>query len=457
MLVSVLAAFFASGFAALLYQIVWQRMLGIFSGADVQSATIVIAAFMACLGSSSLGGGHLADRVSRRTSLVLFGVAELAVATFGVWSSTLFYGVLYERVGRLGLGIAPTAAILFAALIVPTFCMGMSLPLLARGVTRHVDRAASTVGWLYGINTLGAALGALCATWWFLPQAGLSGSLKVAAGLNLVCAAIALSLVVRQWGESAVHITVPAGADAAAAASTRTATADAIGERALPLQVWAALFGLSGFVALSLEIVWFRLLGIMLKSTAFTFGTVLGLYLTGIGLGAALGSAAARRVRRPAFWFLVLQAGIGAYAALSLTLLIARLNTWPLLHWFADYVGPHEPLDIRSVVTHVQHAVTSRGELASGLRGLPWQFVRLYVLLPAALVGPPTLMAGFGFPLLQRVVQVDLAQLGRRVGVMLSANILGSTLGAFIAGWVFLDVLGTAGTLKLRLLGRICG
>lgn len=50
----------------------------------------VIAAFMAGLGLGSLGGGHLADRVSRRTSLVLFGVAELAVATFGVWSSTLF-------------------------------------------------------------------------------------------------------------------------------------------------------------------------------------------------------------------------------------------------------------------------------------------------------------------------------------------------------------------------------
>src|ERR1700682_4318846 len=109
MLVSVLAAFFASGFAALLYQIVWQRMLGIFSGADVQSATIVIAAFMAGLRSGRPRGGHPADRITRRTSLVLFGVAELAVATFGVWSSTLFYGVLYERVGRLGLGIAPTA------------------------------------------------------------------------------------------------------------------------------------------------------------------------------------------------------------------------------------------------------------------------------------------------------------------------------------------------------------
>ena len=74
--------------------------------------------------------------------------------------------------------------------------------------------------------------------------------------------------------------------------------------------------------------------------------------------------------------------------------------------------------------------------------------MRLYVLLPAALIGPPTFMAGFSFPLLQRAVQTDLAQLGRRVGTLLAANILGSTVGAFVTGWVLLDFLGTAGTLK---------
>src|SRR4029079_5961775 len=98
-LVPALAVFFTSGAAALVYQVAWQRMLVIFSGADVHAATIVVAAFMAGLGCGSLGGGQLADRVSRHTSIALFAAAELAVAGFGLFSDTLFYDVLYERVG----------------------------------------------------------------------------------------------------------------------------------------------------------------------------------------------------------------------------------------------------------------------------------------------------------------------------------------------------------------------
>ena len=84
-----LAAFFASGFAALLYQVIWQRLLAIFSGADVYSATVIVAAFMGGLGAGHLAGGQVADRVSRRTSLMLFGVSELAIAAFGVCSATM--------------------------------------------------------------------------------------------------------------------------------------------------------------------------------------------------------------------------------------------------------------------------------------------------------------------------------------------------------------------------------
>lgn len=75
----VLAVFFTSGCVALVYQVIWQRMLAMFSGADVYSATVIVAAFMGGLGVGHLAGGHVADRVSRRTSLVLFGVAEAAI------------------------------------------------------------------------------------------------------------------------------------------------------------------------------------------------------------------------------------------------------------------------------------------------------------------------------------------------------------------------------------------
>jgi len=83
---------------------IWQRLLAIFSGADVYSATVIVAAFMGGLGAGHLVGGQVADRVSRRTSLMLFGASELAIAAFGAASTAFYYGVLYQRFGQLDLG-----------------------------------------------------------------------------------------------------------------------------------------------------------------------------------------------------------------------------------------------------------------------------------------------------------------------------------------------------------------
>src|SRR5688572_23426208 len=152
---------------------------------------------MAGLGIGNLAGGVVADRVSRRTGLILFALAEIAVGVFGALSAWLYYGVLYEQLGPMDLGRGRIAAILFVSLLWPTFFMGASLPLLARAVTDRMERAASHIGALYGFNTLGAACGAVVATWMLLPAMGLDGSLGAGAVLNLVCAAIVLPLAVR--------------------------------------------------------------------------------------------------------------------------------------------------------------------------------------------------------------------------------------------------------------------
>ena len=446
MLPAALAVFFTSGVAALAYQVAWQRMLVIFSGADVHSATIVVAAFMAGLGLGSAGGGHVADRVSRVSSIALFAGAELAVALFGLISPTLFYDVLYERAGAMPIGLGATAAVLVLALLWPTFLMGASLPLLARGLTDDLHAAGTTVGWLYGVNTLGAAFGAIVTTFVLLPEAGMAGSVRVAAALNFACAVASVSLALAARSRLSLRtdsVSVerpPSDQSDAAEMPPRS--------NRWPLGVWAVFFGVSGFIALSLEIVWFRMLGVMLKSTSFTFGTLLALYLSGIGLGAMAGSAVAARVRRPALGFFVLQAGAGAYAALSLALVVVGLGRSGWLAWFSSYFAGYDAIDIRNVVVHLQRTVGGAGESDPASTVL-WDFVRLYVLLPAALFGPPTFMAGFSFPLLQRAVHTDLSHLGRRTGRLLAANILGSTCGAFVTGWLLLDYLGTAGTLKL--------
>lgn len=433
-----LAVFFTSGFAALLYQVIWQRLLGIFSGADVYSATVIVAAFMGGLGVGHLVGGHVADRVSRRTSLVMFCGAEAAIAAFGFFSAALYYGFLYTRLGHLDIGREAMAGILFGSLLWPTFFMGASLPLLARAVTDRLEHAASTIGALYGLNTLGAALGATVGTWFFLPHFGLEGSLRIGAILNVLCAAALLPVAV--WlGRSPAD---PPVGDRAAIADSHAV----VHPEGLPVWLWMLLYGFAGFVALSLEIVWFRLLGVMMKSTAFTFGTLLAVYLAGIGLGAVAGSALAPRVRRPGTAFLGLQAAGGIAAALLLMLVTGLSDDIGALR---AYFGSYEPLSVRDSVDVLRRLTAS--VLAGGPPPAesPATFLGLYAGLPLLLIFPPTFLIGCAFPFLQRVVQTELARVGRRVGGLLLANIVGSILGTVATGWISLSVLGTAGTLRL--------
>lgn len=431
-----LAVFCVSGAAALLYQVIWQRVLTVFSGADVFSATIIVAAFMGGLGLGTLAGGHVADRVSRRTSLMLVGAAEVAVGVFGFFSAWVYHDVLYARLGEMDLGRETVAAVLFVSLLWPTFFMGASLPLCARALTHRIDRAAAAVGALYGINTLGAAAGALVATWTLLPAYGLHGSLRIGAALNILCALAVLPVAwsMKERGEADAverERRVPDGV------VTQPASARIL--------VWVLVCGFSGFVALSYEIVWFRLLGVVVKSTAFTFGTLLTLYLLGIGLGALAGSGRASRSRHPARTFFTLQAAGGLSAGALLGLLVFASEHVPVLRGYFD---GYEPLNVRDAVEALRTLVGG-STAADGAEALGARFLGLYVVVPLLLVVPPTFLMGYAFPYLQRVAQTDLNRIGRRVGALLLANIAGSMLGTLLTGWVFLSLLGTAATLKL--------
>src|SRR5258705_2534971 len=398
--------FFTSGFAALLYQVIWQRLLVLFSGADLYSVTIIVASFMGGMGVGHLAGGHVADRVTPRAALLCFAGAELAIALFGFFSRPLYYDFLYNRVGDTQIGAAAQALLLFASLLWPTFFMGASLPLLSRALASRIERASTVIGVLYGVNTLGAATGALLSTWVFLPRLGLEGSLRIGVALNVACALVLLPSVAL-LSRSREPAAEPPAAQPPGDLTT------------FPFAVWAVIFACSGLLALSLEIVWFRVLAVTMKGTAFTFGTMLGVYLTGLGVGALAGSAVSSRIPRPAIVFLLLQAAVGAVAMLLLTAFIRFADNMPSL-W--AYLGSYEPLDIRT-------AISSRP--AQQVCGM---FDELCVGLPCVLVLPPTLLMGFSFPILQRVVQTSLTRIGRRVGVLLVANVAGSMVGTVLTG-----------------------
>ena len=147
--------FFVSGFSALVYQTAWQRLLGLFSGSDTVSATIVVGAFLLGLGLGSLWGAALADRLTRRGAIAAFALCEIGIAVFAALSPTLFYDLLFGELIALARRVDLVASLTFLALLPPTLLMGLSLPLLARAIAGPLEAVATDIGLLYGVNTPG--------------------------------------------------------------------------------------------------------------------------------------------------------------------------------------------------------------------------------------------------------------------------------------------------------------
>jgi spermidine synthase len=291
--------------------------------------------------------------------------------------------------------------------VLPTTLMGASLPLLARAIATNLDTVAERIGLLYGLNTFGAGLGALLGGWLLVGNLGFVGALVLAAGLDILAAILALTLL-------------PALKDVRPPAPSPRQEAAASAEPFGSLRLWCVLVFLSGYVIVALEIVWVRLLGQVGQYHAYLFPTVLGVFLLADGLGMAVAARMVRRMKdpRPAF-FITQASGFALGAALILALY------WVLPHW---------PIS-QFVTTDVQRL--RDGGLATT------------VILIVLVVAPPSFLIGMTFPFVQRAVQQDLASVGARVGWVQLANILGNAAGSIGTGIVTFHFLGTAGTLQL--------
>jgi hypothetical protein len=208
------------------------------------------------------------------------------------------------------------------------------------------------------------------------------------------------------------------------------------------------IYALSGFIALSLEIVWFRLLGVLQKSTAFTFPTLLAVYLGGLALGVMFGVPLARRIRRPALIFLGLQSGATLYASGALTFLLHNVDRSAFLRPLWTYLGGYKPIEAADLLSAIPLWL-SHAPIPPALAKSAGFVLLVYFVLPIALIAPATFLMGASFPVLQKLVQNNPVLLGRRVGWLQTMNIAGSMLGALLIGWLFLGWLGSAGTLKL--------
>lgn len=398
--------FFLSGAAALIYQTAWHRLLGLFAGADTIAAALIVGAFLLGLGIGSLVAGFYADRLSRRASLVAFAICEVGIAAFALISPWLYYDVIYRELLPLSSSRAVIFAIVFASLLWPTFLMGCSLPFLSKAVVSQISGSAKLIGWLYGLNTLGAGVGAFVGGWFLIGTFGFDKAVYVGAALNLVVAAgglllaRGLDLTVASPGPKAA-IAAPAGDDV--------------------VWRWSLLVFISGFLIVALQIVWYRLVGVLLQSNGYSFSLVLAVFLLGDAAGLLVGARVIDRIADPRRFFFLMQGVATTLALCGAWYVYFAIGAGLLPSSFVDRdLMSGKPADIAVIV-----------------------FLLLIVVLPASFI------MGFSFPVVQKAVQRDLDLLGSRVGLVQLANIVGNSMGSLVAGLLLLDMVGTAGTLKL--------
>lgn len=398
----VLFFFFVSGGCALLYQIVWTRRLVLLFGTTSYAVSTVLAIFFLGLGFGSLWGGRLADRSKR--PLAVYGYFEILI---GVWAALFIIGInwgddVVASILRVvnasrGAGILLRAVLAGALLAVPVSLMGATFPLLARFATGNRQRHGMRVGLLYSINTFGALTGCILAGFVLLPAWGYLRSTLAGAVANVVIGLLALWLA-RANKE-------PAPEEPAEAPSPTEDPPRELG----PITTWAvvASFGLSGFCALALEVLWTRLLVIVFIGTTYAFTTMLATVLCGIAVGSAVAAPLVDKRRH-------LVAIFGLVELLIASACVGALGL------FAALPGMLGEMDV-----YYDWAALIRAKF----------FLSFCVLFV------PTFFFGVGFPIVIRAATGP-ARLGRDVARLYSANTLGGVLGAIAGGYLILPTLG---------------
>jgi spermidine synthase len=398
-----LLLFAASGCSALIYEIVWYQMLQLAIGSTAVSLGVLLATFMGglCVGSIGLPRVKLVEK----NPLRVYAALELGIGIFGLFALFVFPLIDRAYVAAVGYGLPGMLlrAVIAAVCMLPaTVLMGASLPAIVRWVER-TPRGVAWWGWLYGGNTVGAVIGCLGAGFYLLRIYDVVVATYAAVVINLAVAAVSYILGGRanEAGLIPEAIEIPPVEDSD------------VGQSQWP--VYLAI-GLSGMGALGAEVVWTRLMGMMLGATVYVFSIILAVFLIGLALGSAAGSWLLRSVRpRLALgWCQILLALAIAWTAFAIT---QSLPYWPAL---VD-TGPWKTL------------VLDLGRC-------------LYAILP------PAILWGASFPFALASVSASQKESGRLVGGVYAANTLGAIAGALLVSLALVPWIGTRQTQRLLVL-----
>jgi spermidine synthase len=417
-----LLLFVGSGGAALIYEIVWLQLLQLLIGSSAVSLGVLLGTFMGgmCLGSLALPRFVSA----RHHPLRVYALLELGIGALGLVVLLLVPLVARFYVAAAGhglIGILLRGAASAICLLPPTLLMGATLPAMARWV-EATPRGVSWLGFFYGGNIVGAVFGCLLAGFYLLRVHDMMTATVVAMGFNVTVAVAALWLAQRTHRGDTANERTPAASggtrprassSSSELAASRTRTKDEnefegpATSNSWPVYVTIAL---SGFCALGAEVIWTRLLSLMLGPTVYTFAIILAVFLAGLGIGSSLGSLVARSVAQPRFALGACQLLLTAAIAWTAWLIARSLPYWP--------INP---------------------ELSKS----PWLNFQLDLVRCTWAILPATLLWGASFPLALAAVASRAQDPGRLVGRVYAANTVGAIVGALGVSLLLIAWLGT--------------
>ncbi len=391
---AVALAVLASGGAALVYQVAFERYLARLVGSDHVAAGLTLAAF---LGGLALGYG-LCGRMTLtvRDHALGYAALEALIGILGLVFPTTF--AIAERVVSdwsfaQPWGLAAQGTLVAAALIVPpTVLMGATVPFVTRAAAAARDEVSSVHAAVYAINTAGAFVGVLAAGFWIVPRFGLPGALRCAAAANLAVAAAFAALFFARRAR---------GTPLAVAGSVRRPRAPRA--RFQPSTILAMAL-LNGLAVLLLETAAIRIGKLTLGSSSYTFAMIVAVAV----LGLAAGGAAIARARRIGGGALP---AVQTAAGIWLLFLFASLDLWPYL----------------------AHLV--RIGFQPGAAGFAMYHAALFVVLFVAL-GPPFALLGTVLPILYHELDATVPESGALSGRLLAWNGVGTVLGALLGSFV---------------------
>jgi spermidine synthase len=401
-----LLLFAGSGCSALIYEIVWYQLLQLAIGSTAVSLGVLLATFMGGLCVGSVGLPRLG--FARRHPLRIYAVLEVGIALCGI---LVLFGLPYiDRVYVAGAehgmpGMLLRGLISAVCLLPPTVLMGASLPAIVRWV-ESTPRGVSWWGLLYGGNTLGAVFGCLLAGFYLLRIYNTATATYVAVAINLVVAAMSFWLAARTPAQAAAP-----------------ASEDPVQPRIEGAAQWTVYvtIALSGACALGAEVVWTRLMGMMLGSTVYVFSIILAVFLIGLALGSGGGSWLVRAVR----------GAPGARLALGWCQVLLTLGIAWTAYMIADSL-PYWPINPLLAIS-------------------PWHTFQLDMVRCLWAILPPAILWGASFPLALGAVASPGDDPGRLVGGIYAANTLGAIVGALSVSLALIPWIGTRNSQRVLL------